>query len=138
MKVKISDLIDYEQPDDKEPVWFLNLRSGNVENVDEIISAIDVSKNYFYTYAYDYDYSALPYVDTDEICRKFIVQLNNKALTDYLKRLPHETAVNEFLRLFHPMASIESEHWADFEFEEKKKAVISWCEENNIQFILDV
>lgn len=134
--VRISDLMWYERLGENAPYWFLNLVKYEAETIDDIIAALDVTADYFRAYYYDYDYLPFPVVDYKNIAKDYLVVLNNRKVSDYLKRLPEDKFGSEFERIFH--CGFEHDHWWDYFRQRKREILIRWCKENKIPYVDEV
>lgn len=133
--VKIRDLIWYERLNKDKPYWFINSVNYEIVNIAEILEKLDIDDNYFITYCYDYDYVPLPVVDYGEIAKDYLVVLNDRQVSDYLKRLPEDEFGREFERIFH--CGFAHEHWMEYFCTRKSEILINWCKENKIPYIND-
>ncbi|MCD7827462.1 MAG: hypothetical protein LUG85_02865 [Clostridiales bacterium] len=135
--IYISELIGYEQNDLNAPYWFLNRVSFNIENINDILSNLDISIKSFLCNTDYYDYTALPYVDLYEVEKAYLEVLNNKLVTNKLIRLPREEFENEFSEIFeHELGgTYEYCHWRDFYKQYKIRTLVEWCRENKLPYI---
>lgn len=133
--VKIRDLIWYERLNEDKPYWFVNCVNYEIANIEEIPEKLDITEDYFITYCYDYDYVPLPVVDLRKIEKDYLVVLNNRQVSDYLKKLPEDEFGREFERIFH--CGLEHDHWMEYFYKRKSEILINWCKENKIPYIDD-
>lgn len=135
--VKISDLVHCEYTGYMDyPYWFLNLKSDEVEHLDNILNILDVSKDHFLSYSYDYEYIALPYIDLREIFEAYLILLNNRQIINHYKYLSEDEFVSEYRLFFH--IGTEHERWIDYYESCKRDIVIKWCKDNKIHYINDI
>ena len=131
--IKIKELIWYERLNEAHAYWFINNVNYEIANIDEITENLDVSVDYFITNCYFYDYVPLPVVDYCEIANDYLAVLNNRQVSDYLKRLPKDEFCREFEKIFH--CGFAQDHWKEYFYKRKSEILINWCKENKIPYI---
>ncbi len=134
--IKLSDLLRYERLNEKNPYWFLNQISLQVENIEEITVNFDISVDYFIRNCFYYNYVPLPFIDLRKIEKDFLIVLNNKKISDYLNRIPEDMFEYEFGKIFH--CGFEYDHWVAYYKQQKKSIMIDWCKQNKIPYIDDI